>query len=146
MADTGAAVGTTFSLLEIFLCFSLGRFLALMWILINALQFVVFFGIWLITFPNLLTVVLNELKRATWGEYVDDLEIGDRISEFLWGANSETSENSMQKTGDDKLGSPNLFKSIGISVLILSFLFFLTIALVVLIVVCCRGKSLSEAN
>ena len=62
--------------MEIVACFSMGRLLALMWILINAMQLIVFFGIWLILFPNLLTIILTELKRATWGEYIDDMEIG----------------------------------------------------------------------
>ena len=34
--------------------------------------------------PELLKVVLTELKRVSWGEYIDDLDVGISISELIW--------------------------------------------------------------
>ena len=86
MAASAAAVGVTLSVGEIIACFTFGRFLSLMWILINALQLLVFLGaIWQVRYTRFLTIVFRELKRVSWGEYFDDLEMGKRASELLFG-------------------------------------------------------------
>lgn len=89
MASTAAKIGVTLSFGEIFACFAFEKVLSFMWILINALQLIVFLGIWQILYPDFLKVALSELKRVSWGEYFDDLEIGKRISELLWGQPDE---------------------------------------------------------
>ena len=85
MAETGAAVGVTLSLGEIIACFASGKMLTFMWILINAVQILVFLGIWQILYPDFIKVVLSELRRVSWGEYLDDLEIGKRMNESVFG-------------------------------------------------------------
>ena len=89
MASTAAKLGVTLSFGEIFACFAFGKVLSFMWILINALQLIVFMGIWQILYPDFLQVVLAELRRVSWGEYFDDLEIGRRTSELLWDSPDE---------------------------------------------------------
>ena len=89
MASTAAKIGVTLSFGEIFACFAFGRLLSFMWILINALQLIVFMGIWQILYPDFLKVVLAELRRVSWGEYFDDLEIARRTSELLWDSPDE---------------------------------------------------------
>ena len=56
-----------------------------MWILINAVQILVFLEIWQILYSDFIKVVLSELRRVSWGEYLDDLEIGRRINESVFG-------------------------------------------------------------
>ena len=85
MAQAASGVGVTLSVGEIIACFFFGEVIASMWILVNALQLLVFFGIWKILLPELLKVVLTELKRVSWGEYIDDLDVGISISELIWG-------------------------------------------------------------
>lgn len=86
MAETGAAVGVTLSLGEIIACFASGKMLTFMWVLINAVQILVFLGIWQILYPDFIKVVLSELRRVSWGEYLDDLEIGKRMNESVFGS------------------------------------------------------------
>ena len=87
MAETGAVVGVTLSFGEIIACFVSGKFLTFMWILINAVQILVFLGIWQILYPDFIKVVLSELRRVSWGEYLDDLEIGRRMNDSVFGSN-----------------------------------------------------------
>ena len=89
MASTAAKIGVTLSFGEIIACFTFGKVLSFMWILINALQLIVFMGIWQILYPDFLQVALAELRRVSWGEYFDDLEIGRRTSELLWDSPEE---------------------------------------------------------
>ena len=53
------------------------------WLLINCLQFFVYIAIWQINYPNLIKLVVTELRRLTLGEFMDDLEIGKNIAEYL---------------------------------------------------------------
>ena len=65
MAAKAAAVGVTVSAGEIIFCMLFEEIFASMWILINALQLIVFLGIWQILLPPLLKIVLFELKRVS---------------------------------------------------------------------------------
>ena len=132
---------------EIALCFFFGKFLSFMWILINALQLVVLLGIWQILYPYFLKVVFNELKRVSWAEYLDDLEIGRRMNELLFGTDDlQDVKLTSDKLGEERLGSSNMFESLGVSVLILSLLFFLALIVIAVIIVCCKKKEWSEKN
>ena len=147
MAKAGVAIGATLSVGEIALCFFFGKFLSFMWILINALQLVVLLGIWQILYPDFLKVVFKELKRVSWAEYFDDLEIGRRMNEFLFGTDSQQDVKlTSDRLGEERLGSSNIFESLGVSVLILSLLFFLVLIVIVVIIMCCRKKEWSEKN
>ena len=54
-----------------------------MWILINALQFIVFIGMWLINMPSSLRQIFDQLKRIVTGEFLEDLQIGKNIAEGI---------------------------------------------------------------
>ena len=54
-----------------------------MWILINALQFIVFMSIWLINIPRRTRIVFDQQKRIVNGEFFDDLEISKKAMEKL---------------------------------------------------------------
>ena len=146
MAEAAAAVGVTASAGELILCLFFDEFIAGMWILINALQLVVFLGIWQILFPHFLKVVLFELKRVSWGEYIEDFEIVQYFNEQIWGSDEEEEilEAGSDAIGIERLGSPNLFKNIGLSVIFMSLIFLLTAIMIALVDLCCRNKELSD--
>ena len=77
------SVGVGLSIGEVIACFAFSRVLSLMWILINALQLIVFLGIWQILYPSFLKVVLSELKRVSWGEFFDDIKIGEHVQKIF---------------------------------------------------------------
>ena len=52
-----------------------------MWILINALQFIVYISVWLINIPDRARIVLDQQKRIVNGEFMDDLEISKNFME-----------------------------------------------------------------
>ena len=79
MVKTAAAVGITFSIWEIILCFVLNKSLHSMWILINTSQFLVFIGVWQIKFSIRTRAMLAEFKRIYLGEFIDDLKIGEKM-------------------------------------------------------------------
>ena len=83
MAATAAAVGLASSVVEIALCFVLGKALEAMWTLIYAMQFLVFIGMWQIAFTNRLRFFFEELKRIALGEFLDDLGIEEKIIELI---------------------------------------------------------------
>ena len=76
VADQAAQAGTAMSVFEIIICLVTGKALNSMWILINALQFIVFISIWLINMPNLAKLVFDQLKRILLGEFIEDLGFG----------------------------------------------------------------------
>ena len=69
------------SVFEIIICLVTGKALNSMWILINALQFIVFISIWLINMPNFAKLVFDQLKRILLGEFIEDLEFGKKIAD-----------------------------------------------------------------
>ena len=71
-----AGVGGALALWQIGLLFTLGKALKSMWILINALQFLVYISLWASTTPLFVRVTLNELKRVILGEFLDDISFG----------------------------------------------------------------------
>ena len=79
MAATASSVGKGFSFLEIIALFGLGKTINSMWILLNALQFLVYIYMWNVRVSPICKVILVELKRITMGEYLDDLQIGNSI-------------------------------------------------------------------
>ena len=81
LADNAAIAGATYSIIEIIACLTLGKALNRMWILVCATQFIVYMGVWLIQYPEALRFLLYELKRATLGEIIDDLKVGEYIEE-----------------------------------------------------------------
>ena len=65
MAEKAAAAGVTISAGEIIFCLFFEELTASMWILISALQLIIFLGIWQILLPPFLKIVLFELKRVS---------------------------------------------------------------------------------
>ena len=68
-------------IIEIILCFIAGEALSSMWILINALQFIVVISTWNINIPIRVMMFFNVLNRVVQGEFIDDLQFGIKIAE-----------------------------------------------------------------
>ena len=56
--EQAAKAGTAISIVEIIICLVTGKALNSMWILINALQFIVFISMWLINMPDRVRLIL----------------------------------------------------------------------------------------
>ena len=68
-------------IIEITICFIAGEALASMWILVNALQFIVVISTWNVNVPIRAMMFFNVLNRVVQGEFIDDLQIGVKIAE-----------------------------------------------------------------
>ena len=82
MAATAAAIGLFATILELALCFVLGKALEAMWTLIYAMQFLVYIGMWQIAYPKRLQFFFDELKRIALGEFVDDVGLEEKV--MIW--------------------------------------------------------------
>ena len=51
-----------------------------MWILFNTAQFLVYIGMWQINYSRPIQVLFFEIKRIFLGEYIEDLEVGQKMS------------------------------------------------------------------
>ena len=61
----------------------MGKALHSMWILINTLQFFVYISAWRIMYPSFTQMLLHQFKRIALGEFMDDLDWADQVSEEL---------------------------------------------------------------
>ena len=80
MKKAAAVVGVGLSIWIIILCFAINKSISKMWILFNSTQFLVYIGMWQINYSSSIKTLFKETKRVYLGEYLDDLEIGQRIS------------------------------------------------------------------
>ena len=83
MAETAVAVGLVSTVVELSICFVLGKALEAMWTMVYAMQFLVFIGMWQIGYTNRLRFFFEELKRIALGEFLDDLGLEERFFGFI---------------------------------------------------------------
>ena len=109
-----------------------------LWILINILQFFVYIALWQITFPDLTRTILLGLRRVAMGEFMDDLEIGDRLAEFfgLSAASESKDDLNNEKVGNERLGSKFISENMGVTFTLIAA-FVVTIILLVFSLYCC---------
>ena len=74
------------------------------------------------------------------GEFIDDLEIGKWISENLGFAENK-SEGHEESLGYSRLGSSDLFSSLGLTILFFTVIFMIILLIAGLIVWFCRKKA-----
>ena len=146
MASTATKVGLTATVIEIALCFVLGKALDAMWTVVYAMQFLVFIGMWQINYTNRLRFFLEELKRIALGEFFDDLGIEEKIIDLFGFEEHYKNDGPEVRIGYERFGSPDLFQSFG-PTFYMSLSFFLLIILVSLMVICIgRRMNLTEKN
>ena len=61
MAETAANIGIGLSIWQIIICLVLSKVINSMWILINAVQFLVYIGMWQINYPTRIAVLFKEI-------------------------------------------------------------------------------------
>ena len=54
-----------------------------MWVLMNSCQFIVYISMWQFSIPIIAKLFFEQLKRVAFGEFIDDLEVGDKVCEAL---------------------------------------------------------------
>ena len=72
-----------YTILEIIGLFTLQKALFSLWTLILTLQFLTYIAAWQIRYPPMMRMILYKLRVITLGEFLDDLQIGDRISKVI---------------------------------------------------------------
>ena len=76
---------------------------------------------------------LNELKRISVGEYLDDLELNKKVAE-LFGFDAEIMNGFVDKVGLERLGSNNFFTSLNTSIVIIALTMIMRVLLTLLVV------------
>ena len=83
MQQVANAVGATLAVWQIIIFVFANKMLTSMWILVNSTQYFVFIALWQVSYSKLIKVVNKEIRRVSLGEYLNDLEIGKNIADFL---------------------------------------------------------------
>ena len=91
-------------------------------------------------------MLFHEIKRIFLAEYIEDLEIGQKISNAFGIETRNKDEVPGDNVGHDRLGSDDIFKNFGITLILASFVFLVLIGLVIIIVLVSRKTELSPKN
>ena len=108
-----------------------------MWILILTLQFFVYMAQWQVRYPNTLQFLLYELKKVALGEFMDDLDIGGEVMNSI-GIQVNKGSAADEKVGEERLGSSNLWASLGPTLILGSFVFLIIVLIIVASIVVSR--------
>ena len=114
-----------------------------MWALIDALQFMIYIAKWMVEFPDIIVIVLNEFRRITQGEFIYDIEIGRKFMEFIQIDQDET-QIGEQKSGLSRFGSDDILANLGASFLILLFVVILIVIIIAVAIRIGRNHYKSE--
>ena len=117
-----------------------------MWILFNTVQFLVFIGMWQINYSRSIQVLLFEIKRIFLGEYIEDLEVGQKMSNAFGIETRNKLEQPEDNIGEDRLGSNDVFGNFGITLILAIFVFLLLIGLLFIVILMSRRIALSQTN
>ena len=104
MAETAVAVGLVSTIVELSICFVLGKALEAMWTMVYAMQFLVFIGMWQIGYTNRLRFFFEELKRIALGEFLDYLGLEERFFGFISFDNWIEEDGPEEKIGYARFG------------------------------------------
>ena len=83
MVETVAKIMTAVSIWEILACFALGKAIHAMWGLVNTMQFLVYISMWQVTLSSRPRVTLSGLKMVIFGEFLDDLDLANRLASWF---------------------------------------------------------------
>ena len=109
----------------------LSEYLAIMRVLILTLQLLVQIVYWQVRLPELVYMVLYELKRMVQGELIDDLEISNQIVDFI-GLEANDSNLVDRMNEQKKLSDLSLAVNYGVSNILFT-LFFILIVITILV-------------
>lgn len=132
-ADQVAFIAYVYTILEMLLLFFLQKAIFSLWNLIMTMQFLTFIAVWQIRYPPMTRFILFKLRVITLGEFFDDLEIGQRIAEFLSiGMNEEKITD--EQIGEERLGQQSILANFGPTLIILSIVFAVIICIVLILI------------
>ena len=81
--ETAAKIGIAATITEIVVLFAAKKLIFSMWVLILTLQFFVFIAVWQIRYPDRIRFLLHEFRRIALGEFLDDIDFGKEIAQFI---------------------------------------------------------------
>ena len=103
------------------------------------MQNLVYIGMWKINYSNRTALLLIKIRRIFLGEYIDDLQIGNRLSEALNIKVFSKYDAPEQKFGPDGIGSDEISANFGVTFILGSLIFLLLIILVVIAIFISRS-------
>ena len=80
---TAKVVIVTLSIWMILLFCLVGKTITKIWILNNAVQFIVYIGLWKVNYPDEIKAFFTELKRITLFEFFDSLSVACRMGKEM---------------------------------------------------------------
>ena len=90
-------------------------------------------------YPRLTKVVFGEIRRVTLGEFMDDLEIGKKVSKIIGLPQSDDLEEiGAEKVGRSRLGPDQILNNMGVTLVLMSLTLVFLILLVMTIFYCVR--------
>ena len=80
---------------------------------------------------------MKELKRIAFGEFIDDIQIAQKVTNFF-GISTDKGDEVDEKVGTERLGSSDIFKSFGATLVIVSIGVVLMILLLIGVIILFR--------
>ena len=140
-----ANIGVAISFWQVILFLSLGKALKAMWSLLLASQFIVYISQWQIKYSTNLRVILKELRRISFGEFLDDFDFTTKVTSFF-GIESDKGDEVQEKVGEARQGGESFGQSFGSTLIIASIVFTLVIVIILLLTVFRKKLRCSEKN
>ena len=85
---------------------------------------------------------MREFRRITLGEFVDDFEMGRKLSDAF--GIKQNPENTEQKIGEERMGNGDIIANMGISYVLISMAIIILSVLILVGVYLSRKYALSE--
>mmetsp|Transcript_28884 Transcript_28884/g.38508 ORF Transcript_28884/g.38508 Transcript_28884/m.38508 type:complete len:256 (+) Transcript_28884:67-834(+) len=114
-----------------------------MWVLILTLQFFVYMATWQIRYPGKLHFILYELKRIALGEFMDDLDVGDKVNE-IFGLPPNEDSAAEEKVAEERLGSGSVAQNFGVTLLLGTIIFALLLVIILVVIFIAKRANLRD--
>ena len=102
-------------------------------------------SLWQIRTEDDLRIVLKELKRIAFGEFIDDLQLSSKITE-AFGIQTVKVDDVGDKVGMERLGKDDIWSNFGATLIIACIVIFLFIALLFGAIYVARRVKISDKN
>ena len=107
----------------------------------------VYIATWKVRYPVKTKFLLHEFRRIALGEFMEDLEVGNKISSILGIESNDSSAVDEAVDEDERLGTQNsIFSNFGITFVIGSALLTFIVLLIVLLIIASRRYQCSTKN
>ena len=100
---------------------------------------------WQVTLGATVRIVLWQLRRIVLGEFIDDLELGSKIANKIGIEQKDASESDVsEKVGISRLGPDDILQNVGPSMILVTLLLLIMIAILVVSLYLCSKCHCSE--